>query len=65
VLVSARKFADLKTAPSGVEIVNLKPVERTVRLTLHENGNGSGNDRIGIESQDMLPGLGGSDLDRG
>jgi DNA recombination protein RmuC len=64
VLVSARKFADLKTAPSGVEIVNLKPVERTVRLT-HENGNGSGNDRIGIEGQEMLPGLGGGESDRG
>jgi DNA recombination protein RmuC len=31
VLVTARKFADLKTAPLGVEIPELEPVERTVR----------------------------------
>jgi DNA recombination protein RmuC len=33
VLVSARKFADLKTAPLGVEIGVLGPVERAVRRT--------------------------------
>ncbi len=37
VLVSARKFEDLKTAPAGVEIASLKPVERTVRFILDEN----------------------------
>ena len=31
VLVSARRFADLKTAPLGVEIEVLEPVERAVR----------------------------------
>jgi DNA recombination protein RmuC len=31
VLVSARKFADLKTAPLGVEIAELEPVETSVR----------------------------------
>ena len=31
VMVSARKFADLKTAPLGVEIEVLEPVERAVR----------------------------------
>jgi len=31
VLVSARKFADLKTAPLGVEIAALEPVEKGVR----------------------------------
>lgn len=31
VLVTARKFADLKTAPLGVEISELDPVEKTVR----------------------------------
>ncbi|HXA50637.1 MAG TPA: DNA recombination protein RmuC [Candidatus Acidoferrum sp.] len=31
VMVSARKFADLKTAPLGVEIPLLEPVEKTVR----------------------------------
>ena len=31
VMVSARKFADLKTAPLGVEIVPLEPVEKAVR----------------------------------
>jgi DNA recombination protein RmuC len=31
VLVSARKFADLKTAPLGVEIAPLEPVEKNVR----------------------------------
>jgi DNA recombination protein RmuC len=31
VMVSARKFADLKTAPLGVEIPELEPVEKRVR----------------------------------
>jgi DNA recombination protein RmuC len=31
VMVSARKFADLKTAPLGVEIPELEPVEKIVR----------------------------------
>ena len=31
VMVSARKFADLKTAPLGVEIAPLEPVEKSVR----------------------------------
>ncbi len=31
VMVSARKFADLKTAPIGLEIADLEPVERSVR----------------------------------
>jgi DNA recombination protein RmuC len=31
VMVSARKFADLKTAPLGLEIAPLEPVERNVR----------------------------------
>jgi DNA recombination protein RmuC len=31
VLVTARKFADLKTAPMGVEIAPLEPVETSVR----------------------------------
>lgn len=31
VMVSARKFADLKTAPLGVEIEPLEPVEKSVR----------------------------------
>jgi len=31
VMVSARRFADLKTAPMGVEIPALEPVEKTVR----------------------------------
>jgi DNA recombination protein RmuC len=31
VMVSARKFADLKTAPLGVEIAALEPVEKSVR----------------------------------
>jgi DNA recombination protein RmuC len=31
VLVSARKFEDLKTAPTGIEIKAVVPVERTVR----------------------------------
>ena len=31
VLVSARKFAELKTAPLGVEIAKLEPVEKSVR----------------------------------
>src|SRR5438105_2792479 len=31
VMVSARKFADLKTAPLGVEIAELEPVEKAVR----------------------------------
>jgi hypothetical protein len=29
--VSARRFADLKTAPMGVEIAPLDPVEKNVR----------------------------------
>ena len=32
VMVSARKFADLKTAPLGVEIAPLEPVEKSVRM---------------------------------
>jgi DNA recombination protein RmuC len=31
VMVSARRFADLKTAPLGVEIAPLEPVEKGVR----------------------------------
>jgi DNA recombination protein RmuC len=31
VMVSARRFADLKTAPLGVEIAELEPVEKSVR----------------------------------
>jgi DNA recombination protein RmuC len=31
VMVSARKFADLKTAPLGVEITPLEPVEKAIR----------------------------------
>jgi DNA recombination protein RmuC len=31
VMVSARKFADLKTAPLGVEIAQLELVEKNVR----------------------------------
>jgi DNA recombination protein RmuC len=31
VMVSARKFADLKTAPLGVEIAELEPIEKSVR----------------------------------
>lgn len=34
VMVSARKFADLKTAPLGVEIAELVPVEKGVRSVL-------------------------------
>jgi DNA recombination protein RmuC len=39
VLVSARKFEDLKTAPAGMDIKTVLPVERTVRV-LVEGGNG-------------------------
>ena len=31
VLVTARKFAELKTAPLGVEIAEAQPVEKAVR----------------------------------
>jgi len=37
VMVSARRFADLKTAPLGVEIAELEPVEKSVRLLQGEN----------------------------
>ena len=36
VMVSARRFADLKTAPLGVEIGQLEPVERNVRAAPEE-----------------------------
>jgi DNA recombination protein RmuC len=36
VMVSARKFADLKTAPLGVEIAGLEPVEKAVRALQDE-----------------------------
>jgi DNA recombination protein RmuC len=36
VMVSARKFADLKTAPMGVEIAPLEPVEKNVRQAPEE-----------------------------
>jgi DNA recombination protein RmuC len=36
VLASARKFADLKTAPLGVEIAELEPVEKSVRALREE-----------------------------
>jgi DNA recombination protein RmuC len=32
VMVSARKFADLKTAPMGVEIAPLEPVDKQIRI---------------------------------
>jgi len=38
VLVSARKFEDLKTAPIGIEIKVIKPVERIVRSVVDDNG---------------------------
>ncbi|MBS1856653.1 MAG: DNA recombination protein RmuC [Acidobacteria bacterium] len=42
VMVSARRFADLKTAPLGVEIPALEPVEKTVRsLTNGEHSGGA------------------------
>jgi DNA recombination protein RmuC len=37
VMVSARKFAELKTAPLGVNIAELEPVEKGVRKTGAEN----------------------------
>ena len=36
VMVSARKFADLKTAPLGVEIAALEPLEKSVRAVQGE-----------------------------
>jgi DNA recombination protein RmuC len=36
VMVSARKFADLKTAPLGLEIAPLESVDRSVRQLQHE-----------------------------
>jgi DNA recombination protein RmuC len=36
VMVSARKFAELKTAPLGVEIAELEPVEKSVRASQAE-----------------------------
>jgi DNA recombination protein RmuC len=36
VMVSARKFADLKTAPLGVEIAELEPIEKSVRAVQGE-----------------------------
>ena len=36
VLVSARRFADLKTAPLGVEIAPLEPVEKSARAVQEE-----------------------------
>ncbi len=36
VMVSARRFADLKTAPLGVEIAQLEPVEKSVRMVQEE-----------------------------
>ncbi len=36
VMVSARRFADLKTAPLGVEIAQLEPVEKSVRSVQEE-----------------------------
>jgi DNA recombination protein RmuC len=36
VMVSARKFADLKTAPLGVEIAELEPVEKALRMVQGE-----------------------------
>jgi DNA recombination protein RmuC len=41
VMVSARRFADLKTAPMGVEIAELEPVEKAVRAVRGENGVGN------------------------
>jgi DNA recombination protein RmuC len=41
VMVSARRFAELKTAPLGVEIAELEPVERAVRAVHEENGIGN------------------------
>jgi len=36
VMVSARRFEELKTAPLGVQIAPLEPVEKTARATLDE-----------------------------
>jgi DNA recombination protein RmuC len=36
VMVTARKFAELKTAPLGVEIAELEPVEKCVRAAQGE-----------------------------
>jgi DNA recombination protein RmuC len=36
VMVSARKFADLKTAPMGLEIATLESVDRNVRQVERE-----------------------------
>jgi DNA recombination protein RmuC len=36
VMASARRFADLKTAPLGVEIAQLEPVDKSVRMVQEE-----------------------------
>jgi DNA recombination protein RmuC len=41
VMVSARKFAELKTAPLGIEIAPLEPVERRVRAAEQNGESGS------------------------
>jgi hypothetical protein len=49
VMVTARKFADLKTAPLGVEIAPLEPIEKSVRAM--EESDSAGQSAAGSASE--------------
>ena len=49
VMVSARRFAELKTAPLGVEIAELTPVEKRVRSIEEADPEGAQDTRAGLE----------------
>jgi DNA recombination protein RmuC len=55
VLVSARKFEDLKTAPVGMEIKAILPVERTVRVLVEGHAGAADFDEVPVEDEAAVP----------
>jgi DNA recombination protein RmuC len=54
VMVSARKFVELKTAPLGVEIAELQPVEKRVRSMEESVGGAAQESDVGTEGDEPV-----------
>jgi hypothetical protein len=53
-MVSARKFVELKTAPLGVEIAELQPVEKRVRSMEESVGGAAQESDVGTEGDEPV-----------
>ena len=54
VLASARKFENLKTAPVGMEIRTILPVERTVRALVEGHGGAAEFDEVALDDETAI-----------